>query len=109
MPYNISPEYGKEVCDMLELAYPAAGFFIPVGWEKLVTACLVKMACIRGWKLDQVKEKFGTLRIYITPDEKMSADDKWELSFYISEAVRKCEYTCKCCGEQLKKVCKNCD
>lgn len=48
------------------IKYPPCGFELPQGWEKLVDRLLARLIVL-GWDKDlqQVKEKFGGLRVYI--------------------------------------------
>jgi hypothetical protein len=46
----------------------------------------------------QVKEKFGTLRIYITEDEDLSEDTRTFANAALREAERASSITCEECG-----------
>lgn len=61
-----------------------------IGWKHLYEP-LIKMCEERNIKIEQIKEKFGTLRFYVdsAPDDVYDA---------IDEAERKSEKTCELCG-----------
>ena len=64
------------------------------GWYKLIRPVLD--ACTaEGVKITQIKEKYGTLRIYTG-----SASDK--IYSLIDAAERQSEFTCETCGEPGK-------
>jgi hypothetical protein len=63
-----------------------------------------------GFRVDQVKEKFGTLRIYVTTMDNQIID-------WVREAEKASEITCEVCGNEgflhkkgiwLKTLCPHC-
>ena len=72
----------------------SCGFYLPDGWEKIVWDLCEKIApLVEGteFKVEQVKEKFGGLRFYVSE----STDD---VSTLIGEAEAASVYTCQRCG-----------
>lgn len=48
--------------------------------------------------VEQVKEKFGTLRFYMENMKKLSKEDKEKVYAFITEAEHRTETTCERCG-----------
>lgn len=68
------------------------------GWEPLIRELEVKLNALGDFKIDQVKEKFGSLRYYATID----TEDKETYQAFrtaIEEAEEKSEHLCEECGE----------
>lgn len=70
------------------------------GWFDLISDTLEKISNIASskeyeTKVDQIKEKYGTLRIYLNLETE-------EMSKIINEAVQKSEKTCESCGNPGK-------
>ena len=69
------------------------------GWFDILDQMFAKLI-EAGWnkKLAQVKEKFGTLRVYLT-DQAFIEDGKWT-KFYeiVSDAEEKSAFVCETCG-----------
>jgi hypothetical protein len=65
------------------------------GWKSLVDPIVARIQ-ETGGRVDQIKEKYGTLRIYYTPGE-----EEWDdtIDNMISEAERKSASTCEICGQ----------
>ena len=73
------------------------------GWFELLKDCLTEIKAeldknpytidefFDGFKIDQIKEKYGTLRLYITPHTD-------EISEIIEKAELRSEVTCESCG-----------
>lgn len=82
------------------------GCWCPQGWEKLVEELLVRVdqiATASGQSLlrvDQIKEKFGGLRIYFNRVESE------EIKKLVSEAEKKAFLTCDVCGKEGKAASK---
>ena len=76
------------------VTWPECGFDVGEGWKPVVLHALMEML-EAGWggKLDQVKEKFGGLRIYFSCES-----DQYKV---LSEIVTKAEITCS-------KLCESC-
>lgn len=80
------------------------GFETGDGWEPLIRECSAKLEAINSkienpdqWiRASQVKEKFGTLRFYLssTPVEYADEADK-----IVDDAEEKSGVTCEVCGE----------
>lgn len=81
----------------LGIEWPRCGFWVDEGWRKIVDDALKELIAA-GWnkKLDQVKQKFCGLRIYINdfnPVLRPIIDRAEELSFK----------TCEGCGAEREK------
>ena len=62
------------------------------GWFRMIHELCEKIVALDPKaKADQVKEKYGTLRFYITGDERLEA--------LVDEAENQSETTCEVCGE----------
>lgn len=81
----------------------AFGFDCGDGWFKILSKCLVQLRALRecglapNLMLIQVKEKFGTLRVYVHGYDKHDITDA-----IISRAERLSGSTCEDCGEHGK-------
>ena len=78
---------------------PICGFYIGYGWwpriKKLcedITEVLNHSKC-SGFMVDQVKEKFGGLRFYVSNDND-------EIKSLIYEAESDCSKICETCGKE---------
>jgi len=79
----------------------AFGFECGEGWYALIHEMLVKLKALncKGLQIDQVKEKFGTLRVYYHMEE----DDKYdEVNSIIADYETMSEHTCEVCGAEGK-------
>lgn len=90
------------------------GFECGDGWEPLLRELAEKLAWLGVAKAVQVKEKFGTLRFYITssdePNDFSKAEGKirGELSYdAISKASNQSTHTCEECGKWGKLLYSN--
>lgn len=73
------------------------------GWEPILRRMMEKLKD-KPFKLDQVKEKFGTLRVYWHSLKGCSKED-WDLIGKITdEAERESETTCEFCGASGAKL-----
>lgn len=66
------------------------------GWYNILDKLFEKLSKFPDLKLTQVKEKYGTLRIYVN-------DYNEEVSKYIEDANRKSGKTCEMCGKKGKR------
>ena len=84
-----------EIFDELKIPYPRCYSDCPPGWFKLAKNCLEEMIAA-GWdkKLEQFKEKFGGLRIYI----RKHTD---ELDAIITKYSALAYQTCNRCGSDV--------
>jgi hypothetical protein len=78
----------------------AWGFECGDGWFKILEELCEKVGSVPGFKFAQIKEKFGTLRIYYDGPENES--DHQIVSQAVDEAERKSSITCETCGEKAK-------
>ncbi len=76
----------------------AWGFECGDGWFKIMEELCEKVGNIPGFKFAQVKEKFGSLRIYY--DGPNNEADRAIVRQAIDEAEIKSEVTCETCGEK---------
>ena len=99
--YNIRKQV--EFYDKYPLCFPkgepCCGFYIGYGWwpriKKLcedITEVLNHSKC-SGFMVDQVKEKFGGLRFYVSNDND-------EIKSLIYEAESDCSKICETCGKE---------
>ena len=76
------------------------GISIPPGWNLIVDEALEKLTKLPNWeytKIFQIKEKFGTLRIYLEELAPVGSGD------VIREAEEKAMITCHDCGLEVHK------
>lgn len=87
-------------------AFPRWGFECGLGWYFIIDKALTQYKAVYEATgsypiIDQIKEKFGTMRFYvgITPATKVD-DSSWgDVGFMISDnAERKSATTCEVCG-----------
>lgn len=78
----------------------------PLGWMLPVHDSCVKLAAYSNdIKIQQVKEKFGGLRIYVSIDDK--SDEAYNEAYnIIAEAEHQCATRCQECGAPGKKISK---
>ena len=93
----------------------AFGFECGNGWEKPLKELCEKIEAVnKSSKVghiiaDQIKEKFGGLRVYyhIEPLEGVAEELSWDLADvadkYIREAEEQCAVTCEICGKKVEK------
>ena len=91
-----------ELFEKLQAKYPEAfkncfDFSPPDGWEPIVEKLIDDLLFVDPKiKIDQVKEKFGELRVYV----ERGSDDTWEaICDLIHEAEENCENACQRCGK----------
>lgn len=83
--------------------FPMFGFECGDGWYNLLDNLMSKIKAIdvnKVTKVQQIKEKFGTLRFYYSTDSNI--DD--EVSKFVNEAEETSAQTCETCGKP-GKVC----
>lgn len=66
------------------------------GWRPIVAAA-VRVLESRGCKIQQVKEKFGGLRIYFTTDTTITTEITNDDIVTVAEWM--CDHTCEECGK----------
>jgi len=69
----------------------AFGFQCHVGWKRILEGCFTELSKIPGVTVNTVKEKFGTLRIYIDGGDETA----WDI---ISRYEQMSETVCELCG-----------
>lgn len=88
--------------------YPISfGFECGNGWYELIERCTLDIAILDTEKIVrvlQVKEKFGTLRYYVSFDSEKELDRSYYDNIYerISEAEKESSITCEVCGKSGK-------
>ena len=85
-----------QIDDVLELTY--IGSHCPTGWVPIVEEAFEKLAKLDSWdpkKVAQVKQKLGTLRIYLDFRNE-------EVDTILREAEDKAQRTCEFCAEPGK-------
>ncbi len=97
-----SIEHCRRINDVLALRgipYPPCGFDIGPGWLPIVEQALDEMIAA-GWdrQLDQTKQKFCTLRLYLRPQVGRDAASHEAIEAAVDRAVAECDYTCEDCG-----------
>lgn len=85
--------------DELIAAHPilqnvVCGVSVPQGWIPIVDEAATALTAIGGVCVDQIKQKFGGLRIYA----RAGSHDDAAVSDVIVRAVAKAETTCERCG-----------
>jgi len=91
---QLEAKYGS----ILNLIY---GFEISEGWLPILEEFFEKAIIFEGWfKVVQVKEKFGSLRIYVDTEENFDKNYYDLLYSLIYEAEFKASRTCFDCGGQ---------
>ena len=88
----------------LELLYPAlfdsprrCGCYVPSGWDSVLLAVCALLNDYRihlmpELRIEQIKEKFGSLRIYTTHNDE-------HINAIIRFAQALCNTKCACCGQ----------
>ena len=75
------------------------GFETPQGWLPLLEEFLEKAINFEGWfKIVQIKEKFGGLRIYIDTEDDVPNEIRTMIEGLIAEAEFKANRCCHECG-----------
>ncbi len=98
------PRRHRENYDELEQKYKSIlatsyGFETPQGWLPLLEEFLEKAINFEGWfKIVQIKEKFGGLRIYIDTEDDIPNEIRTMIEGLISEAEFKANRSCHDCG-----------
>jgi hypothetical protein len=86
----------NKYASILHLRY---GFEVNQGWLCILEEFFSMAIVFEGWfKVVQIKEKFGSLRIYVDTEEGFSKEDDMLLQGLISEAEFKANRTCCDCG-----------
>jgi len=89
---NILSEYGGDP----RYTCMAWGFECGDGWYSILEELCEKVSKFPGFKFDQVKEKFGELRIYFKCNEEYDE----EAQKAVDEAEIKSTTVCETCGEK---------
>lgn len=95
----MTPENSQELVSLYPELFPSKHFCFECGdgWFDLIKECIqkIKADCLEK-EMDtivaQVKEKYGTLRIYLN----LTTDEQQKI---IDEAEEKSEKTCEVCGK----------
>ena len=81
---------------ILKLNY---GFETPIGWYNILAEFLEQVTAFEGWfKIVQIKEKFGGLRIYIDTEDDIPEQIRAMIEGLISETEFKANRVCHDCG-----------
>lgn len=98
----MSKEIPKDLQKRIDVGM-GCGSFIPDGWFDIVVKLNEDITKIDPYyKVDQIKEKFGTLRYYVTLSEGMTGDDYDRINDLIYNAGKKSSVTCQDCGVPAK-------
>lgn len=105
--------------------YPPLGIGVRNGWYKIVreifeeiTKCNKLLPDDQRIKIDQIKQKFAELRVYLRTSTTKSSPIHDTLKFIIDNAVDKASRTCEICGNIGRKrteniwlsiLCENCN
>lgn len=95
----------KELAPKVYPDYPRSGIYVPDGWLELIRKLSVDInqycidCSIDDFRVDQIKEKFGGLRFYVSrpTDPNVSA--------LISAAEERSYKLCTVCGEHGDRYC----
>ncbi len=77
------------------------GVSVPHGWIALVHDLMSKLEAIGGVRVDQIKQKFGSLRVYVA---YKAALHNAEVDRLIDDAEDVASRTCEVCGADGKLV-----
>lgn len=92
----------RKIFEDLGLIWPRAGAAVGQGWMKIVEPALRAMKKIDpNIRIDQIKEKFGGLRIYFAASDPILYD---MLELVVNGAESKAWHTCEECGELAERV-----
>lgn len=73
---------------------------VGVGWHPIVERLeRVLNTVAPDYKVEQIKEKFGGLRYYVSFPEGTPDDAAWAANAAIAAAERDCGRTCEVCGQ----------
>ena len=88
----------------LDIPWPECGFDARPGWLPIIEVTLERLITA-GWdkKLDQVKQKFCQLRIYISQCERDQNGFENELGLIIRQGVEACDKVCEVCGNERER------
>jgi len=78
------------------------GGIVGQGWWPLLQELETELAAICGdnnWVVEQVKQKFGTLRYYALAPDGLELDQKSEFNQAIYRAEKRSATTCEECGQ----------
>ena len=98
-PDNWEPYY--QMLERLGIEDPDAPSGVGPGWVPLVERTILRLREI-GWRgeIRQIKEKWGTLRIYVDHDlEATSEEIRRQADRIIAEAERESGAICEVCGQ----------
>lgn len=95
----------KEIRDDMTQSCLAFGVETGPGWFPIIDECIAKIAAVdvkHQIKIEQIKEKFGGLRVYYSayPEEEESIEEGLceKVDAIIHEAETQAEMTCEVCG-----------
>ena len=90
--YEQARNESQRILDKLQIKRPSCGFDVGLGWMPIIEKALDEMVAA-GWnkELDQIKQKFCGLRIYVRESTP-------EVIAIIAKAERECELACENCG-----------
>lgn len=83
---------------------------VGVGWQPIITKVDTALKMIDpDYTVDQIKEKFGTLRYYITPSEALRDREDFDVLMWMMHAVasaaeHESSFICEDCGERGNEV-----
>lgn len=81
------------------------GAYCGDGWIPLIDELIFNLISL-GWNknLDQIKEKFGTMRFNTGDYDEMTDEQIQAVENAINEAEKKSSGICECCGEPGKLI-----
>ena len=100
----------RDLCTEIDQEYPRCGFHVGDGWFPIVADALRRIAGVGiRWRLEQVKQKFCQLRVYVD----FLDDGIWrpehpdhgrylEVKRIIAEAEAACDRACEQCGAKVE-------
>lgn len=103
------PRPSREKYDELEEKYKSIldtsyGFETPLGWLPLLEQFLERAINFEGWfKVVQIKEKFGGLRIYTETEDDIPNEIRTMIDGLIAEAEFKAVRCCHDCGCEIDR------
>ena len=99
-----NPQILEAVLRRFEKDFPAV-IDCGKGWHQLVVDCDLELAAVDpAYKIYQVKEKFGTLRYYFQPSDKLTSDQnsyspiRLQMNKIVSIYESVSSYKCEDCG-----------
>lgn len=96
-----------ELCEKYEI-HPECSGSVGNGWVPVLEQAFQELFAI-GWdgKVDQIKEKFGSLRFYIPPRDGVSEDLYKAWMSIVSGTEKQSYYICETCGAEGKRCSAN--